>query len=607
MLPPGTNHAMPATGSPISPRAHRHHAVWVSLGVSALLHLLALYVMRDTWTTTTAPAAFRTRLAQIPRFEPRRYAIDARPSAPRSEMEYVESQRLPREIGDQSLGALMQRLTEVEAPSQPLVLREFLTGAKEDEPILKRVEMLRPSELGLADSIGLPAMDLLRIVDMARANRQHALVVMDPASRRDMLGYINLTRIRLAGAGTDTLAALDALARYVRDHSNLLVRVAPEPKVHFRSQELLKDPVIFLLQGGGVPTPHSDVLTSMSEAEKAHMGEYLRSGGMLYIEGSNRYLREMVNHLRAALGSEGHLFPLPSTHPVYEAFYTFGDGFPGEQGKDSVADGGSDYGWYYPAIAPDPAAETGTAPSASELGVYEEREVERQGLWGVEWQGKTVALLSDAGLYRLWSASFQTDQETATSKPALQAGMNIIFYALTREGTLTAQQERPVWMQTRPQVPVTSSTETDSAGPEPDRELLSVLDASLAVVRAPLGTALEGEPLVLRFNGSYRLEIPAVEENGVLIHNLPAGSHWLELRFDGKTRQLQVGLTGGHVTTVTFGVNRFAFVRQLSTSVQERRVRLPQWRDSFADLELEELYLGEDREVIEASARALKE
>ena len=37
--------------------------------------------------------------------------------------------------------------------------------------------MIPPSSLGLADSMGVASMDLLRLEDMARANKDHAAVI----------------------------------------------------------------------------------------------------------------------------------------------------------------------------------------------------------------------------------------------------------------------------------------------------------------------------------------------------------------------------------------------------------------------------------------------
>ena len=69
------------------------------------------------------------------------------------------------------------------------------------------------------------------------------------------------------------------------------------------------------------------------------MGRYLREGGFLFIEGNNRFLREMAGHLRSVLGADGVLAPLPLSHMLYHSFYEFGGGFPGED-KARVANVG---------------------------------------------------------------------------------------------------------------------------------------------------------------------------------------------------------------------------------------------------------------------------
>ena len=46
-------------------------------------------------------------------------------------------------------------------------------------------------------------MDLLRIVDMARANKDHAGVIIDRSSRRDLMGYVNFTQLQYTGREVD--------------------------------------------------------------------------------------------------------------------------------------------------------------------------------------------------------------------------------------------------------------------------------------------------------------------------------------------------------------------------------------------------------------------
>ena len=499
---------------------------------------------------------------------------------------------------------LEAKLPEIEAEDAPLVLREIGSGAKEEKPILDRVEMIAPSAMGLADSLGIAAMDLLRLVDLARANKDHAAVIRDPASRRDLAGYVNFTQLRVNGAGSGR-GALDAISRYLRDHTRILARVRDDTYEYFLSEHLLQDPVHFLFQDGGLTRYDDNVLTMFSPEEKALMGRYLRGGGFLFIEGNNRFLREMKGHLRSVLGADGVLAPLPLSHMIYHSFFDFGGGFPGED-KARVADVGTNPTWYYPAqnredlVAVQEAA-TAITPNAIEA--IGDALPPPQGLWGVEYKGHLVAVLSDLGLHQNWLASFAADSDGIEPVTySLMAGTNVIVYGLTRDDGMTPKLPPPAWMQgQKPEAALqepdwergTVSYDTDT------EELFDDLDASLALIQAPIGSEVLDD-LTVRLDGRYTLETFKRGYQGLLFHNLPAGVHWIEIRYGGQTQQLEVDLKGGRVTTLTFALNRFAFVAQLRMQEQNERVGMRRFSDAFSDLDFEEIYLAEDREWLEA-------
>ena len=582
------------------PKFYRQKSVWSSLLISVLLHLAVAYLARDFWMEEIAPEAFRARLARIPRFKPKRLVvIGNKAEMPRVEMEYLSSQAEPQQMPEGDLAALPPAVSEVEVSGAPLALREVASGAKEDEPQFERVKMIRPSELGLADSLGIRSMDLLRIVDMARAGKEHAMVIEDRGSRRDLMGYVNFTRLRVYGAGSDTGGSLDAMTRYLRDNTKLLATVREgEPYDYFLSEHLLKDPLHFLFQGGGLQAYRDEVLTYFSEEEKELLGQYLHGGGFLFVEGNNRFLREMAGQFKSVLGDEGALVVIPGSHPLYHSFYDFGGGFPGES-KSAVAES-ADQNWYYPVRNREVAVD----PLVNPQFTLEEEEEERLpplGLWGVELNGELVVAFSDLELHDQWIGSFNAvANDDRTSLPALMAGTNVVVYALIRAGGLTPKEKPPVWMARRPEIPVLIAQD----GGEPEilagqQELLGDLDASLAVVQAPLGSEIGKGGLAVRLNGSYGLELLKKDAHGLLLHNLPAGQYWLELEYGGKRKQLEIELQGGKVLTVTFGLNRFAFLRQLYMSQQERQVKVDQWLENFSDLRVEELYLDEDRGLLE--------
>ena len=580
----------------------RHRTAYICLLASLLLHLTALYLGDHLWRDELDAEAFRVRLARIPpQFKPPRPIplprLDV--EALKVEMEYLRTDQPAVTVRDPNLESETTP-PEIEAPTAPLALREIAVGAKEDEPILERVEMIPPSSLGLADSMGMASMDLLRLEDMARANKDHAAVIPSRATRRDLSGYVNFTQLRVYGAGSGR-GALDALSRYLRDHTHLLAQVRDQTYQYFLSEQLLKDPIHFLFEDT-LSAYDPNLLTKFSVEEKALLGRYLREGGFLFIDGTNRYLREMKDHLREILGSEARLAPIPTSHPIYHSFYEFGGGFPGEDRSRSRYMEGN-RSWYYPinnrndllAIQQEQAPVESGAAAEQGAGALHPSE----GLWGVELDGELVAVLSDLGFEGKWRASFNTEGEaTGISTYALMAGTNILVYALTRKSGITPQLPPPAWMPEQRPVAMVQEAPLAIEVAVADELLFDDLDAWLALVVAPIGSEIT-EDIAVRLDGRYSLELLKRGYQGLLFHNLPAGQHWVELSYGGQTQQVEVDLRGGKVTTLTFALDRFAFVVRLRMQEQAERADWQRWSAAFADLEVEEIYLAADRDWLE--------
>ncbi len=291
-------------------------------------------------------------------------------------------------------------------------------------------------------------LDLLRLSDLADADKERATIIHDPRFPKQITGYINFTFLRIYGAGSyssfnggqnrldavsgaavpsnASAAALPDLARYMRDYTGILARVrSHEAHEFFLSRELLKDPIHFLFEGGGVPAYSSERVVRFFPEERQLLGEYLRGGGFLFIEGSNRFLREFVDELEGILAADGRLVELDRDHPIYSAYYTYGDGFPGEYKRRLLDVRGP--AWYYPSRFP--------------VVNYPE------GLWGVEVGGRLVAVLSDLQILGSWQMDAQDAEGSpvVVKGPRLSAATNIVVFALTQEGGLTARRERPLW------------------------------------------------------------------------------------------------------------------------------------------------------------------
>lgn len=434
--------------------------------------------------------------------------------------------------------------------------------------------------------------DLLRLSDLAEANRHHAAVLIDPTSRRDLVGYINLTRLCVSGAGSGT--DVDALAGALSG-IGLHARVGPNRYDYFLSERLLLDPILCLRQGAGLWVPPGQ-FTRFSTEEYRLLRRYLRGGGFLVIRRFNparppippdRYfLWEMVDALRTALGPESRLVPLPISHPVYHAWYDFDSGFP-EEDKLSTNQEVPLPPWYFAPVMGDtatplpPVRDEGyrrmTERRARDASVWSET-------WGLEWAGELVALINPPPV------------------SIAEVDANIGVYALTRPGGSTAKLERLAWQVYKPLLPVGATGSEPAAAPSSEGEaadLAEDLDASLAVLTEPDGTALGAGGLRVAIDGRYSVEILNPELHGLLLHNLPAGAHWLELRHDGRSRQIQVDLAGGMVTTVRYRQNRFAFLAGLDLRVEKETLTPEGWAAASSGLRLEELFLAEDRQILE--------
>ena len=577
--------------------------MWAGIAASAVLHLAVVWFADTWWTDSRQTDAFHSRLALRPRFEPERLGARQPQAPPAPKMEYVLSEVVPPRAdavdGDVAEPAPLE-LAAAPAPATHLIAPP--PAMRADSAAIAPEQMPSSADYGWVPlEGGETALDLLRMPDLADADAYRAAIVGGGNGRRDTRGFINFTRLNLYGAGAGRRGELDAVARFLRDQTGLYAQVRPAQHQHFLSEALLKDPIHFLIQGGGMPSSRDETMVSLSDAEKALLERYLIEGGFLFVEADggsfngSRYLTQVVGVLRDVIGDRGRLLPVPVTHPLYHSYFDFDSGFPGEYHKESTLDYASLPGdaWYYPGSdRPDRAP----PPEADRAGLEEPQaeQLPAVGLYGAEIDGRLVVLISDLNLHGHWVGAPEADQEEdATAAPFLQASVNIVAYALHRPDGLAVWREPPAWQRMRPRTPDTgddspTGTETDAWF---DAEMLETLDASLAVVRAPLGAAIQREGLRLRLDDRPAIDSTAASANGLLLHNLSAGAHSLELAYAGSKRSLEVVLEGGKVSTVTFALNRVMVFSRLTMKQQRERVAVDRWLDSFADLAIEERFL----------------
>jgi len=409
----------------------------VSLITSLLLHLLGVGLVKSFWEEPGE--GIKTYL---PLRETHRPFADGllspAPIFPQVELEYVRATAdLPapppdlelkdstfyRALSTPSLSSSISMLT----PLQPFSLAPTQTRHPHFIPDL----LHQLARIAIPDTLGSEELDLLRLEDWERAGVSHAALF--PADTPiGVRGYIHLTPVRLYGAGSYTSPsnALADLARYLRDHTPIQAQIrGPEECEYFLASSLHAYPIHFLLEDGGIPAWSAQWLARISSEELEGLGDYLRGGGFLYVEGGKRWLREMISYVRQSLHAEGKLIPVPLSHPIYRAYYDCSGGFPGEYTKDVLDVPAPD--WYYPADS------------------YAGETQYPLGLWGAELDGELVALFSDLELLRGWELNplpDETDRRQIPAKtPALRAATNVVVYALTRDHSLTIRKMQPLW------------------------------------------------------------------------------------------------------------------------------------------------------------------
>jgi hypothetical protein len=594
----------------------RHRTVLYFVLVSALLHLMSVLFVTDWRSKDLEAEAFEARLREVARFEPQRLLAQRPVTTRQTEMEYRPTEARARSM--EEVTAQLEAPPPPEAVPEPVVaMRPFDIATRADTFLVEGPEDVQRALAQISQSREeerRESLELLRVSDLAQGH-QRAVVLIDPTNRRNITGFVNLTRLRLRGAGGGPLITLDgqppvggsgleALARFMRDHTDLLVQVRQELAMSVSDPSLMEDPVHFLIEGGGQQLIGDWPLLQLTSEERGFLEAYMRQGGLLFIEGRSRFLAQAVDMLHEILGNDAGIRPIPINHPMYHSFFTFSAGFPGENKSQWEYLNLLPPSWNYPSrqyadVATATAAAIAAGPANQDPNQVNEVDTgDPLGLWGVSLGDTLVAVISDLDLHTRWFGFLSDDDDIAIdSAPALHTGINLLIHALTRNGTVAHRRALPAWKNTRPQVSsavaAIDSSHTDG-GQQSDPGLYDVLDASLAIVRAPLGTALGTGGMTIRLDGRQRIDLLRASRNGALLHNLTPGEHWLELDYGGEVEGVDLDLRGGLVTTVTFAVSRLAMLQSVRLEVQPSQVPANTWKTTFSDLDLEEVFLQED-------------
>ena len=225
--------------------------VWASISLSLILHVSVLLLVDHLFLEEREVSVFRARLASAPRFVQQQKLVAAAPTLLNVDMEYVRSQANPASLPE---GAV-PLVAAAEAVGPPPGESYDPALPKRDGAELLVEAMPDPTAPSVNDSVASEAMELLRIKDLMRADREKAVILLDVYSRRDTRGFVKFTPLRLNGVGGYGLdgqggkPVLEDVARYVRDHTQVQAQLHGFPVEYFNSPMLRKDPLHFFFPG----------------------------------------------------------------------------------------------------------------------------------------------------------------------------------------------------------------------------------------------------------------------------------------------------------------------------------------------------------------------
>ena len=282
-------------------------------------------------------------------------------------------------------------------------------------------------------------------VDALDTGRHRALVVVDPRDRRALKGFLYLSGVHseaLERAESEVMPRSGFVRRSVAERRTLRgladkmsastgVRTEVLDGIDLDDPRLLQVPFLLL-------TINHEV--AFTQAEAKNLGRYLTSGGFLYTDivsepqaiggGHAHDLPALRNFIRQAFAQIGYaegkdwaFMRLPPDHPLYHCFYDI----------DTLPRGFWDISHWYSNI------DMRVEPSPNYLE-------------GIEVDGRLVGLYSQKRYPDMWGGEAERQREWERARsilsrfvtgadelPAYDLGVNILVYALTREGSLAQQ------------------------------------------------------------------------------------------------------------------------------------------------------------------------
>ncbi|MFH1008898.1 MAG: DUF4159 domain-containing protein [Candidatus Latescibacterota bacterium] len=387
-----------------------HRALLITLAVSCTLHYTSVEIAELLIGRGAAEEMHHIRFVAPPPIMKKSFDLAKRPEISEVQMEYLSSMAQPPAIREDlsSLSDISSLGADLLGAVSP-TMQDFVgsySGAKPAEMVFETAEMVSLTEVAtpVQEAVNLET-ELLSMGDLD-TGRYKAIIVQDPDNKRNLKGFFNMTLVKynFQDINRDTYPmAIPNLIQYLNDYTNLRARIDGQ-KIELSDRGLVGAPFIYMTG--------FDAVVSLSETEIQNLGEYLRSGGFLFVEdiapnvdtdgklggdlpNAQRGLKgtafdqQMRSVLKQALGSEAKFQRILKSHDVFHAFYDFDDGPPlGGSTGGNVED-----------------------------------------LEGIYIRGRLAVVFSDLNISWYWG-----EKNVSGRERGLQFGVNLIAYALTQPG-----------------------------------------------------------------------------------------------------------------------------------------------------------------------------
>jgi hypothetical protein len=222
------------------------------------------------------------------------------------------------------------------------------------------------------------------------------VVLEDPEDKRNIQGFVHLALIWGTRLKPGFPRAMAGLAEAVNTYTHIRAKVTDH--IFLNSSELFRKPFVYITAVDAF---------DLTAAEIENLGRYMKNGGFVLVDNGRPDLSfgaaeaALRNMFTQALGNAGKPVNISNHHPIYHSFFDLnGPPFGGE--RTTLGNSQPDQLQQSPRV---------------------------DFLEGFFVDGRLVAVYSDMGYGAFWERSYENE-------PQLKMGVNLVVYALTRQGSL---------------------------------------------------------------------------------------------------------------------------------------------------------------------------